>query len=163
MHLVGRISSWLLTEIVWTSFLPHSASGLIQHSCPLTCYRLEEERRVEWFEEKHKLQEREAELQEKYSQAKHRMEKASLAQKKVIVILCCLLWCTELQIYFWFGVQSDTAQILHFLLLFPPLSTKYLKDHIVSVKIIIIIQSCWNPYWFIQIFIFFLLMSGLSL
>ncbi|XP_053497840.1 centrosomal protein of 83 kDa isoform X1 [Ictalurus furcatus] len=51
-------------------------------SCPLTCYRLEEERRVEWFEEKHKLQEREAELQEKYSQAKQRMEKASLAQKK---------------------------------------------------------------------------------
>ncbi|XP_047675618.1 centrosomal protein of 83 kDa isoform X1 [Tachysurus fulvidraco] len=51
-------------------------------SCPLICFRLEEERRVEWLEEKHKLQQREAELQEKYSQAKQRMQKAALAQKK---------------------------------------------------------------------------------
>ncbi|KAG9345776.1 hypothetical protein JZ751_008921 [Albula glossodonta] len=42
-----------------------------------------EERRVEWLEEKHKLQERDTELQEKYSQAKERLQRAALAQKKV--------------------------------------------------------------------------------
>ncbi|KAI5608457.1 centrosomal protein of 83 kDa isoform X2 [Silurus asotus] len=45
--------------------------------------RLEKERRVEWLEEKHTFQKREAELQEKYSQAKQRMQKAALAQKKI--------------------------------------------------------------------------------
>uniref|UniRef100_A0A671SM83 Centrosomal protein of 83 kDa-like n=1 Tax=Sinocyclocheilus anshuiensis TaxID=1608454 RepID=A0A671SM83_9TELE len=37
---------------------------------------------VEWLEEKHKLQEREAELLEKYSQAKERLQRAAFAQKK---------------------------------------------------------------------------------
>uniref|UniRef100_A0AAY4EPT2 Centrosomal protein of 83 kDa n=1 Tax=Denticeps clupeoides TaxID=299321 RepID=A0AAY4EPT2_9TELE len=45
--------------------------------------RLVEERRVEWLEDKHKFQERNAELQEKYTQAKERMQRAALAQKKV--------------------------------------------------------------------------------
>lgn len=45
--------------------------------------RLVEERRVEWLEEKHKLQEKEAELREKYSQAKERLQRAAFAQKKV--------------------------------------------------------------------------------
>uniref|UniRef100_A0A3B4AYV8 Centrosomal protein 83 n=1 Tax=Periophthalmus magnuspinnatus TaxID=409849 RepID=A0A3B4AYV8_9GOBI len=42
-----------------------------------------EERRVEWLEEKHKLQEREAELQQKYSQLKDKLQRAANAQKKV--------------------------------------------------------------------------------
>uniref|UniRef100_A0A8C1CMX1 Centrosomal protein 83 n=1 Tax=Cyprinus carpio carpio TaxID=630221 RepID=A0A8C1CMX1_CYPCA len=46
--------------------------------------RLVEERRVEWLEEKHKLQEGEAELREKYSQAKERLQRAAFAQKKVV-------------------------------------------------------------------------------
>uniref|UniRef100_A0AAR2JJE1 Centrosomal protein 83 n=1 Tax=Pygocentrus nattereri TaxID=42514 RepID=A0AAR2JJE1_PYGNA len=54
--------------------------------------RLVEERRVEWLEEKHKLQEREAELQEKYSQAKERLQRASLAQKKVLFSYSLLKW-----------------------------------------------------------------------
>ncbi|NP_001340860.1 centrosomal protein of 83 kDa [Danio rerio] len=44
--------------------------------------RLVEERRVEWLEEKHKLQDIEAELREKYSQAKERLQRAAFAQKK---------------------------------------------------------------------------------
>uniref|UniRef100_A0A4W4F7N3 Uncharacterized protein n=1 Tax=Electrophorus electricus TaxID=8005 RepID=A0A4W4F7N3_ELEEL len=44
--------------------------------------RLVEERRVEWLEEKHKLQDREAELHEKHDQAKERLQRAALAQKK---------------------------------------------------------------------------------
>lgn len=48
------------------------------------CHRLVDERRVEWLEEKHKLQDREAELREKYSQAKERLQRAAFAQKKVV-------------------------------------------------------------------------------
>jgi len=48
------------------------------------CHRLVEEKRVEWLEEKHKLQDREAELREKYSQAKERLQRAAFAQKKVV-------------------------------------------------------------------------------
>uniref|UniRef100_A0A8C9Z4Q9 Centrosomal protein 83 n=1 Tax=Sander lucioperca TaxID=283035 RepID=A0A8C9Z4Q9_SANLU len=44
--------------------------------------RLVEDRRVEWLEEKHKLQEREAELQQKYSQVKEKLQRAAVAQKK---------------------------------------------------------------------------------
>lgn len=47
------------------------------------CHRLVEERQVEWLEEKHKLQEKEAELREKYSQGKERLQRAAIAQKKV--------------------------------------------------------------------------------
>lgn len=43
-----------------------------------------EERQVEWLEEKHKLQEREAQLQHKYSQVKEKVHRAALAQKKVL-------------------------------------------------------------------------------
>uniref|UniRef100_A0A8C6UK51 Centrosomal protein 83 n=1 Tax=Neogobius melanostomus TaxID=47308 RepID=A0A8C6UK51_9GOBI len=42
-----------------------------------------EERHVEWLEEKHKLQEREAELQLKYSQLRDKLQRAANAQKKV--------------------------------------------------------------------------------
>lgn len=52
-------------------------------SNPLSLCRLVEERCVEWLEEKHKLQERDAELQEKYGQAKEKLQRAALAQKKV--------------------------------------------------------------------------------
>lgn len=45
--------------------------------------RLVEDRQVQWLEEKHKLQEREAELQQKYSQAKEKLQRAAVAQKKV--------------------------------------------------------------------------------
>ncbi|XP_043569266.1 centrosomal protein of 83 kDa isoform X1 [Chiloscyllium plagiosum] len=44
--------------------------------------KLVEEKRVEWLEEKHKLQSRTAELEEKYCQAKDRLQRAALAQKK---------------------------------------------------------------------------------
>ncbi|XP_039647720.1 centrosomal protein of 83 kDa isoform X2 [Perca fluviatilis] len=44
--------------------------------------RLVEDRRVEWLEEKHQLQEREAELQQKYSQNKEKLQRAAVAQKK---------------------------------------------------------------------------------
>lgn len=52
-------------------------------SNPLSLCRLVEERCVEWLEEKHKLQERDAELQEKYGLAKEKLQRAALAQKKV--------------------------------------------------------------------------------
>lgn len=45
--------------------------------------RAMEDRRVEWLEEKHKLQDREAELQQKYSQLKEKVQRAAVAQKKV--------------------------------------------------------------------------------
>ncbi|XP_075932358.1 centrosomal protein of 83 kDa isoform X2 [Anarhichas minor] len=44
--------------------------------------RLVEDHRVEWLEEKHKLQERDAELQRKYSLAKEKLQRAAAAQKK---------------------------------------------------------------------------------
>ncbi|XP_048466516.1 centrosomal protein of 83 kDa [Rhincodon typus] len=44
--------------------------------------KLVEEKRVEWMEEKHKLQNRNTELEEKYCQAKDRLQRAALAQKK---------------------------------------------------------------------------------
>ncbi|XP_041057788.1 centrosomal protein of 83 kDa isoform X2 [Carcharodon carcharias] len=44
--------------------------------------RLVEDRRIEWAEEKHKLQNRNGELEEKYCQAKDRLQRAALAQKK---------------------------------------------------------------------------------
>ncbi|KAM4523097.1 centrosomal protein of 83 kDa isoform 2-T3 [Fundulus diaphanus] len=44
--------------------------------------RMVEDRRLEWLEEKHKLQEREAELQQKCSQAKEKLQRAAVAQKK---------------------------------------------------------------------------------
>lgn len=64
------------------SNLPLSPSLLFLCSLPFLC-RLVEERRVEWLGEKHKLQERDAELQEKYGQAKEKLQRAALAQKKV--------------------------------------------------------------------------------
>lgn len=82
-------------SLIWPSVTPHSF--------PFICCRLEEDRRVEWLEEKHKLQEREAELQEKYSQAKQRMQKAALAQKKVVNFI--LFFLCEL-------VQS--LKVIHF-------------------------------------------------
>ncbi|KAG9280654.1 centrosomal protein of 83 kDa isoform X1 [Astyanax mexicanus] len=62
--------------------IPESSISTALQLDPHKPKRLVEERRVEWLEEKHKLQEREAELQEKYSQAKGRMQRAALAQKK---------------------------------------------------------------------------------
>ncbi|PWA20009.1 hypothetical protein CCH79_00016057 [Gambusia affinis] len=50
-------------------------------ACGSTC-RTVEDRRAEWLEEKHRLQEREAELQQKYSQAKEKLQRAAVAQKK---------------------------------------------------------------------------------
>lgn len=44
--------------------------------------RLVEDRQVEWLEEKHKLQERAAGLQQKYSQVKEKLQRAAAAQKK---------------------------------------------------------------------------------
>lgn len=41
---------------------------------------------MEWLEEKHKLQEQETELQQKYSQAKEKLQRAALAQKKVLLL-----------------------------------------------------------------------------
>lgn len=45
--------------------------------------RLVEDRQVQWLEEKHKLQEQNAELQQKYTQAKEKLQRAAVAQKKV--------------------------------------------------------------------------------
>lgn len=59
--------------------------------CPLS-YRMVEERRVDWLEEKHKLQEQEAELQQKYTQVKEKLQRAAVAQKKVqllSIVPCC--------------------------------------------------------------------------
>ncbi|XP_028256680.1 centrosomal protein of 83 kDa isoform X2 [Parambassis ranga] len=44
--------------------------------------RLVEDRQVQWLEEKHTQQEREAELQQKYSKAKETLQRAAVAQKK---------------------------------------------------------------------------------
>ncbi|XP_078409806.1 centrosomal protein of 83 kDa-like isoform X1 [Cetorhinus maximus] len=44
--------------------------------------KLVEDRCIEWAEEKHKLQNRNGELEEKYCQAKDRLQRAALAQKK---------------------------------------------------------------------------------
>ncbi|KAK2858796.1 hypothetical protein Q5P01_003416 [Channa striata] len=44
--------------------------------------RMVEDCRVDWLEEKHKLQEREVELQQKYTQVKDKLERAAAAQKK---------------------------------------------------------------------------------
>ncbi|KAF0029427.1 hypothetical protein F2P81_018532 [Scophthalmus maximus] len=44
--------------------------------------RMLEVRQVEWLEEKHKLQEREAELQQKHTQDKEKLQRAAVAQKK---------------------------------------------------------------------------------
>lgn len=38
---------------------------------------------MEWLEEKHKLQERDAGLQQKYTQVKEKLQRAAVAQKKV--------------------------------------------------------------------------------
>lgn len=38
---------------------------------------------MRWLEDKHELQEREAQLQHKYSQAKEKLQRAAAAQKKV--------------------------------------------------------------------------------
>uniref|UniRef100_UPI00398E5BA5 centrosomal protein of 83 kDa-like n=1 Tax=Pristiophorus japonicus TaxID=55135 RepID=UPI00398E5BA5 len=48
----------------------------------LEAEKLVEDRHMEWLEEKHKLQNGSAELEEKYSQAKDRLQRAALAQKK---------------------------------------------------------------------------------
>ncbi|XP_075907931.1 centrosomal protein of 83 kDa [Nelusetta ayraudi] len=44
--------------------------------------RLLEDQQVRWLEDKHELQEREAQLQHKYSQAKEKLQRAAAAQKK---------------------------------------------------------------------------------
>lgn len=41
---------------------------------------------MEWLEEKHKLQERGAELQQKYAQVKEKLQRAAVAQKKVLLL-----------------------------------------------------------------------------
>ncbi|XP_029317966.1 centrosomal protein of 83 kDa isoform X2 [Cottoperca gobio] len=44
--------------------------------------RLVEDRRIEWLEEKHKLQDQDAELQQKYCCVKEKLQRAAVAQKK---------------------------------------------------------------------------------
>ncbi|CAB1451873.1 unnamed protein product [Pleuronectes platessa] len=44
--------------------------------------RMLEDRQVEWWEEKHKLQQRESELQHKHCRVKEKMQRAAAAQKK---------------------------------------------------------------------------------
>lgn len=51
--------------------------------CPAP--RLVEDRQVQWLEEKHKLQEQHAELQQKYTQVKEKLQRAAVAQKKVLL------------------------------------------------------------------------------
>lgn len=41
-----------------------------------------EEKQIQWLEEKHKLQERITDREEKYSQAKEKLQRAATAQKK---------------------------------------------------------------------------------
>lgn len=54
---------------------------------------------MEFLEEKHKLQERDAELQQKYSQVKEKLQRAAVAQKKVLLLrtvslhVVTLKWC----------------------------------------------------------------------
>lgn len=45
--------------------------------------RLLEDQHVRWLEDKHELQERKAQLQQKYSRAKEQLQRAAAAQKKV--------------------------------------------------------------------------------
>lgn len=41
-----------------------------------------EEKQVQWLEEKHKLHERMTDKEEKYNQAKEKLQRAAIAQKK---------------------------------------------------------------------------------
>lgn len=41
-----------------------------------------EEKQIQWLEEKHKLQERITDREEKYNQAKEKLQRAAIAQKK---------------------------------------------------------------------------------
>lgn len=47
---------------------------------------------MEWLEEKHKLQERDTELQQKYSQVKEKLQRAAVAQKKVLLLSLFSVW-----------------------------------------------------------------------
>lgn len=58
----------------------------VSHPCVVSSFRLVEDHQVEWLEEKHRLQERDTELQQKYSQAKEKLQRAALAQKKVLLL-----------------------------------------------------------------------------
>lgn len=73
---------------------------------------------MEWFEEKHKLQERVTDLQEKYSQAKQRMQKAALAQKKVFIL---------------FKICHNRKYMFRTELQYSSLHTRGLKSQILSV------------------------------
>uniref|UniRef100_A0A8D3AUS5 Centrosomal protein of 83 kDa n=1 Tax=Scophthalmus maximus TaxID=52904 RepID=A0A8D3AUS5_SCOMX len=53
-----------------------------QHKAERYVFWMLEVRQVEWLEEKHKLQEREAELQQKHTQDKEKLQRAAVAQKK---------------------------------------------------------------------------------
>lgn len=55
---------------------------------------------MEWLEEKHKLQEKEADLREKYSQAKERLQRAAFAQKKVVHQVYKSYFCNICCLYF---------------------------------------------------------------
>lgn len=44
--------------------------------------RTVEERQIQWLEEKHKLHERITDREEKYNQAKEKLQRAAIAQKK---------------------------------------------------------------------------------
>lgn len=41
-----------------------------------------EEKQIQWLEEKHKFQERLTDREEKYNQAKEKLQRAAIAQKK---------------------------------------------------------------------------------
>lgn len=50
--------------------------------CMHSSYRALEEKQKHWLEEKHKLHERITDREEKYNQAKEKLQRAAIAQKK---------------------------------------------------------------------------------
>lgn len=50
--------------------------------CKYSSDRTLEEKQVQWLEEKHKLHERITDREEKYNQAKEKLQRAAIAQKK---------------------------------------------------------------------------------
>lgn len=50
--------------------------------CVYSSDRTLEEKHIQWLEEKHKLHERITDREEKYNQAKEKLQRAAIAQKK---------------------------------------------------------------------------------
>lgn len=59
--------------------------------CIYSSDRTLEEKQIQWLEEKHKLHERITDREEKYNQAKEKLQRAAIAQKKASVLIKVIL------------------------------------------------------------------------